>query len=261
MLIWLVATPSVPVREVRVSGLHRLTRAEVVAAAGLDGRVSVFSVDAATIQRKLTAMPWVRSAAITATLPDRVALDISEWQPVAVYQADGAGKPFYLSSQAVALGPAGADPGALLAITGPPGGDPRPGRPVMDVRLLTALVNLQRGLPGLIGEEVRSVSVDCYGNVTMATKQGWLAYFGRVLTPEEFASLDEKLGALKALSGEVDLHSADLTYVNLMNPAAPAVGPARNAKPSAQPTPSPAPTGSKPVPSPSSAIQVVPQCR
>lgn len=232
-----------------------------MAAAGLDRPVSVFSVDAATIQRKLTGMPWVRSAAITTTLPDRVLLDISEWQPVAVYHADGSAKPFYLSSQAVALGPAGADPGALLAITGPPGADPRPGRTALDARLLTALVNIQRGLPGLIGEEVQSVAVDCYGNVTLATRHGWLAYFGRVLTPEEFASLNEKLGALKAISAQVDLHSANLTYVNLMNPAAPAVGPARNAKPSAPPGPSPAPSGIAPVASPSPAIQVVPQCR
>ena len=206
-------------------------------------------------------MPWVRSATITAALPDRVLVDISEWQPVAVYHADPTGKPFYLSSQAVALGPAGADPGALLAISGPPGADPRPGRAVMDVRLLTALVNIQRELPGLIGEEVQSMAVDCYGNVTMTTKHGWAAYFGRVLTPEEFASLEEKLGALKALSAEVDLHSANLTYINLMNPAAPAVGPARNAKPAATPTPSATPPAIRPLATASPAIQVVPQCR
>ena len=69
--------------------------------------------------------------------------------------------------------------------------------------------------------------------------------------PEEFATLRDKLSALKAIAGTanggVDYNSADLDYVNVMNPAEPAVGlhsraPASpSPAPGAQPTPSPAP--------------------
>jgi hypothetical protein len=68
-----------------------------------------------------------------------------------------------------------------------------------------------------------------------------------VLTPEQFTSLRDKLGALRAISGNgnVDYNSLDIEYVNVMNPSEPAVGyKSRNPPPSpgATPTPAPAPT-------------------
>jgi hypothetical protein len=93
----------------------------------------------------------------------------------------------------------------------------------MDADLLTALVNIQRALPGLLGQQVRSFSLDTCGNLTLSAARGWKAYFGRVLTPEEFATLRDKLSALKSISAAVDYNSPDLDYVNVMNPYAPAV--------------------------------------
>jgi len=71
------------------------------------------------------------------------------------------------------------------------------------------------------------------------TKRGWKVYFGRVLTPEEFAALRDKLSALKAIAGNgnVDYSSADLDYVNVMNPSEPAVG--YKSREPAPPSPSP----------------------
>ena len=75
-----------------------------------------------------------------------------------------------------------------------------------------------------------------------------------MLTPEEFASLRDKLAALKAIAGHgnVDYNSPDLLYVNVMNPAEPAAG-YRSRIPA---TPSPSP-GAKPQQSPSP----VPTCK
>jgi hypothetical protein len=69
-----------------------------------------------------------------------------------------------------------------------------------------------------------------------------------VLTPEEFASLHDKLAALKAIAANrnVNFNSVDLQYVNVMNPAEPAVA----YKPHPTPSPSPSP-GASPRPSPS----------
>jgi hypothetical protein len=82
----------------------------------------------------------------------------------------------------------------------------------------------------------------------MIAKRGWRVYFGRVLTPEQFASLRDKLAALKSISGKglVDYGSSDLLYVNVMNPSEPAVG-YKSRQPVA-PSPSP---GATPRPSPS----------
>ncbi len=257
LLVWLLAGPAFDVRRVDVTGAHRLDHAQVVAVAGLERPGSVFAVDAATIRRRLSGATWVRSAAVSAQLPDRIVVQVDEWQPVADYHA-GKGKPYFVSDQGVALGPSPPSDG-LLDIQGPTGPDPKPGRQAMDARLLAALVNLQRGMPILLpGQEVQSFSVDSCGNLTMTARKGWQAQFGRVLTPEEYSSLDAKLGALRSVSTKIDYNNPDLEYVNVMNPSAAAVK-LKSAKPAPTPTPSPLPKGAPPAPSPS--IQMVAPCR
>jgi hypothetical protein len=145
------------------------------------------------------------------------------------------------------LGPA-ASAGTLVDVQGPAGPDPRSGAQALDPALLTALVNIQRGFPALIGQEVAGFIVDSCGDLTLISKKGWRVYFGRVLTPEEFTTLRDKLSALKAISGHgnVDYNSTDLSYVNVMNPAEPAAG----YKSRAPASPSPSPGAPQPSPSP-----------
>jgi cell division septal protein FtsQ len=224
-LVALLLTPTFTVRSIVITGNTRLTDAQIVAAAGLGDPGSVFLVDPGTIERRLVRLTWVRAAAVTAQLPDRVSIRLDEWQPVAIYRA-GAGPLYLLSDQAVALGvAASSDVTALLEIDGPAEQRLKAGRAALDRRLLTALVNIQRALPGLVGQEVQSFTIDVCGNLTLNAKRGWKAQFGRMLTPEEFASLKDKVASLKALAaaGDVNFDSADLQYVNVMNPTLPAV--------------------------------------
>jgi len=212
------------VRSIEVSGNSRLTYDQVVSAAGpITG--SVFLVDPGAVGRRLEASTWIRSASVSSQLLDRVTIRVEEWRPVALYRA-GDGPPYLLSDQAAALGVAGGDElKTLPEIDGPAQPEPKPGRPALDRPLLTALVNIQRGLPALLGEEVQSFTIDACGNLTLNAKRGWKAQFGRMLTPEELASLSDKIAALKALAaaGEVNFGSSDLQYVNVMNPTLPAV--------------------------------------
>jgi hypothetical protein len=119
----------------------------------------------------------------------------------------------------------------------------------LDSELLVALVNIQRILPSLIGQQAGSFVLDSCGDLTMISVRGWKVYFGRVLTPEEFASLRYKMAALKAINGKVNYNSADLDYVNVMNPSEPAAG----FHSRETPPPSPSPGAPKPSPSPSPA--------
>lgn len=242
-LVALVVAPAFQVRRVEVSGNRRLSAAEVVSAAGLQHPGTVFLVDPQAVQARVEAMTWVRSSAVAPRFPDAVEIRVEEWVPVAVYQA-GSGPPYDLSEQAVVLGVAApADLGALLAVDGPAQPAPRPGHASLDRTLLVALINVRRALPGLIGQSARSFAIDACGNLTMTAERGWTVQFGQVLTPEEVQSLKPKVASLKALyaAGDVDFDSADLQYVNVMNPSDVAVklrsGPARSAsgRPSAQP--------------------------
>jgi cell division protein FtsQ len=214
----LVVAPVFQVREVDVSGNQRMDAVNVVAAAGLKSPGSIFLVDPASVERRLASQPWVRSAVVTPRLPDQIGIQIEEWQPVAVYRAGGSA--WYLSDQAVALGTAAAAYESLVEIDGPAQPLVKVGRPALDRRLLVALVNVQRDLPGLIGQDVQSFSLDSCGSLTLVARRGWRALMGQVLTPEELASLADKVAALKtlAVAGDVDFNSPRLDYVNVMSP-------------------------------------------
>jgi cell division septal protein FtsQ len=249
LLAWLWFGPALSVQTVSIDGAQHITRAQVARAAGLGGGTSVLSVDGISARRNLLSQTWVRAATVDPQLPGTVLITVSEWQPIAAYHAGTKGKLFYLSDQAVVLGPTATE-GTLVDVQGPAGADPRVGDHPLDVQLLTALVNIQRGLPGLIGQEVSGFVFDSCGELTLVAKHGWKVYFGRVLTPEEFATLRDKLTALKAIAGQVNYNSADLEYVNVMNPAEAAVG-YKSREPAA---PSPA-AGATPSPSPAAACR------
>src|SRR6185437_13285042 len=155
---------------------------------------SLLMVDGLSDQQRLLAQTWIRAATVQAQLDGTVTVQVSEWQPVAAYHAGATGKLFLLSDQAVVLGPAAAA-GGLTNIQGPAGADPKTGARPLDPALLVALVNTQRLLPGLIGQQVANFVLDSCGDLTMVSVRGWKVYFGRVLTPEEFASLRDKMAA------------------------------------------------------------------
>ena len=253
VLGWLWFGPALSVRTVEVTGAQHLTGAQVAQVAGLAGGASVLSVDAEADRTKLLNQTWVQGATVIPQLPGSVLVEISEWQPVAIYHSGANPQLFLMSDQAVILAPAPSAAG-LIDVQGPSGADPKVGQRPIEQVLLTAIVNMQRGFPALLGQQVSGFIFDSCGNLTLIAKRGWKVYFGRVLTPEEFATLRDKVAALKAIQGRgnVNYNSADLEYVNVMNPAEPAVGfhsthpPSPSPSPGATPRPSPSPTPAPP---------------
>lgn len=258
VLGWLWFGPALSVTTVQVTGAQHLTSAQITQMAGLGGGASVLSVDGEADRLKLLNQTWVQGATVIPQLPGSVLVEISEWQPVAVYHSGANTSLFLMSDQAVILAPAPPATG-LVDVQGPSGADPKVGsRPVEQV-LLTAMVNMQRGFPALLGQSVSGFIFDSCGNLTLIAKRGWKVYFGRVLTPEEFVTLHDKVAALKAIQGRgnVNYNSTDLEYVNVMNPAEPAVGFRSRLNP---PAPSPSP-GATPRPSPSPSPSPAPICK
>jgi cell division septal protein FtsQ len=241
LLIWLLAGSLFGLRQIDVTGTSHLTAAEVRAATGLHGEPSILGLDADTIRRKLEQLPWVRAATVTPVLPSTLRITISEWRAIAAYKA-GAGY-YLLNGEGVVLEEV-PPPSGLLEIDGPATPAPRPGRAVMAPELLTALVNLGRAFPLATGQQVARFEIDVCGDLKLVAKPGFSVIFGRVLTPEEFGRLQQKLDALAALHGHVDYSSKDLDYVNVENPSAPAVH-YKSAKPTS-PAPTPAPSPSAP---------------
>ena len=258
LLGWLWFGPALSVRSVEVTGAEHLTSAQVAQLADLVGGASVLSVDAEADRHKLLNQTWVQGATVIPQLPGTVLVEISEWQPVAAYHSGPNTQLYLMSDQAVVLAPAPSADG-LVDVQGPSGADPKVGQRPIEQVLLTALVNMQRGFPTLLGQQVSGFIFDSCGNLTLIAKRGWKVYFGRVLTPEEFTALHDKVAALKAIQGrgQVNYNSSDLEYVNVMNPAEPAVGFRSRLNP---PTPSPSP-GATPRPSPTPSPSPAPICK
>jgi hypothetical protein len=59
--------------------------------------------------------------------------------------------------------------------------------------------------------------------LTAQTDRGWTIIFGQMVTSDDRATLTPKLAALRALNSRIDFTSAQILYINLENPGAPAV--------------------------------------
>ena len=257
---WLLAGNPTAVHQVTITGLSHLSREQVVAAARLDGNTSVLLIDGDGSRRDLERLPWVRTASVQPLLPDRVAISVEEWTPVAVYRIGAAGKLLYLNDQGTVLAPAVAA-GALPLIQGAGTVEPKTGSRPIDAQLLAALVRIQAALPSVYGQPAAAFQLDCIGSLSLTTTKGVAIYFGRVLTPEEFASLSAKLSALKSIAAaDPDVgNAAKVQYINLEDVQQPAVK-FKSDKPSPAPSPSPAAGAPNPSPSTVTPVQVAP-CR
>jgi cell division septal protein FtsQ len=243
---WALRNDALAVRQVTVTGVRHLTQQQVDGATGLTPGTSVLSVDGDGIRRDLERLAWVRTASVQPLLPDRVAISIVEWQPVAVYRSGAAGQLFYLNDQGDVLALAAAA-GQLPVVQGAGSTQPKVGSRPLEPRLLSALVRLQSAFPAVYGQPVATFELDCVGSLTLTTARGVTVYFGRVLTPEEYASLSPKLSALNSIvTADPDVRNPDkVQYINLEDVQQPAVKFKADKAPA---PPTPAPGAPKPSP-------------
>src|SRR3546814_12124924 len=76
------------VRQVDVTGVNRMARLPVYAAA-LDQPSSAMPlVDLALIRERLLAQPWVADASVSPRLPDTLAIHVVERQPATLWRSD-----------------------------------------------------------------------------------------------------------------------------------------------------------------------------
>ncbi|MCA9563939.1 MAG: FtsQ-type POTRA domain-containing protein [Myxococcales bacterium] len=77
------------VTAVRIDGLDRLSRQEVLELVHLDGRASIFGLDEEWAENQLLENPWVLSANVTRELPRTVRIEIEEREAVGWLYWDG----------------------------------------------------------------------------------------------------------------------------------------------------------------------------
>ncbi|TMD82314.1 MAG: FtsQ-type POTRA domain-containing protein [Chloroflexi bacterium] len=220
IVLFLLAQPAFRPQQVQVSGLRHLTAAQVRSALGLPGDRNIFFLSQADLGQRVQALPWVRSAAVSLALPDRVSVAVTEWKPSAVLQVGEA--TYYVNDLGVVLDPA-AEAGGLPVINRPDFGQARAGQHAVGAELLPMLLQLRSGFSGAYRVSLMSFQLDRREVLSAQTDRGWSIIFGQMVTSADRASLEPKLAALRALSARFDLTSSPIQYVNLENPGAPAV--------------------------------------
>lgn len=75
-------------RSVRVVGLHRLTRAEVLSSAALNRNQPLLRLSKASVAARIEQLPDVRTARISTALPDTVTITVAERVPAAYRHVD-----------------------------------------------------------------------------------------------------------------------------------------------------------------------------
>ena len=219
-VLFLLAQPGLRPRAVNVIGASHESQDAVTQALSLPSQRSIFLVDTTALAARVRSLPWVRRADVSLALPDRVTVRITEWVPAAVLTVGE--RSFYLDQRGRILGPAD-EAGPLPVIGRPLDGAVRPGDQVLDPALLGLLPQIQQGFPQAYGVRVLNFSLDRDQMFTLRTDRGWTIIFGQMATADQFGSLTPKLGALRALSTRINLTSAPINYINVMNPRAPAV--------------------------------------
>jgi len=220
LLLILLAQPVFRPRQLELIGSKHLGSTEVAAALGLPEERSIFLVSHRSLEARLGALSWVQSGHVTFGLPDRVTLVVTEWAPVAILQQGD--RSYYLGERGTVLG--AADEAGSLPILERPGlVKVAVGSRVVEPELFQLLLSLREAFPKAFHLQVMAFRLDAEDNLILRTDRGWSIVFGRMTTNDERASLEAKLAALQALATRVDLQSAPIAYINLMNPRTPAV--------------------------------------
>jgi cell division protein FtsQ len=218
--LFLLAQPAFRPRQVDVIGTTHLTPAQISTALSLPADRNIFFLNRGELEQRLMAMPWVRSASVTLGLPDRVTAKITEWKPSAVLQVGEA--TYALNDLGQVLDPA-AEAGGLTVISRPDFGPVAYGQRAVDRELLPMLLQLKAGFAPAFKISLMSFRLDRRQVLTAQTDRGWTIIFGQMVTSDDRATLTPKLAALRALNSRIDFTSAQIQYINLENPGAPAV--------------------------------------
>ncbi len=80
-LLW--QNPDYAVSEITVTGDGTLTRQQIIEASGIREGLNIFSVNLASAQEKVAALPQVERAELQRTLPNKIAIHVAERKPVA----------------------------------------------------------------------------------------------------------------------------------------------------------------------------------
>lgn len=222
---FLVYVPTRPLRSVDIVGAEGMVRQELLAVAGIDGKTTYFSLDAAKAEQSLETLPGIAAASVAKRFPDGVKISVVPRVPLAVALAevDGRTVPVVFDDEGVVFRMAG---NVAAASSGPVISGLRFERPREGMRLpaflkplLAQLAELKRDSPALLDalSEIRVVpgAYDTYELVVYPARTGPRVRIGSELNQEVLRYmmlLLDVLASREIETDELDFRTGTATY-------------------------------------------------
>jgi cell division protein FtsQ len=183
-VIWALAgSHLLVVRSVTVTGLHRVTRSRVTAAAGIRYGTPLTRVSTSAVRRRVETITQVQSAQVSRSWPDGIDIAVTERTPALAVRGTGGYRlvdPAGITVASVARRPPGT---ALFIPSGPVRGNPA----------VAAAAAVTRQLPAQISRRLVSVTAPAASDVTLHLAQGVTVFWG---SSEQSAVKERTLAAL-----------------------------------------------------------------
>lgn len=210
---WLRTAPLFAVRTVEVQGARRLSRATVLAAAGIEPGANLLALDREAIEDRVEALPGVRLARVVRRLPNRVAVVLEEREPYTLVNVAG-GSPesrlHWIDAVGHLVGPGGrpgVPPLPILSGVEPPA--PEVDRPVGDrLGAGLALLRAVQRAGSRVSARISEIDVSHPNDPVLFTVDGAEVWVG----PDAW---DERLARLDAVLGELDGRGEGVEGVDL----------------------------------------------
>jgi cell division septal protein FtsQ len=214
LMLWVTNSRLFDLAHLDVRGTSILTSQRVADMAGVGRETNLLWTSTGELRARLESDPWVASATVSRTLPGSLKITIKERVPAAVV----AGTTTIVASDGVVLG--------AYPIPGLP---PLPELVVRDAslapgqRLPLALPHLSvaAAMPAEVGDSVAQILLTDDGVVTVRLADGARAVFG------DAHRTGEKWAALKALLSWTARKGVTPGWIDLREPSAPALRPAK----------------------------------
>jgi cell division protein FtsQ len=178
--------PLFTVETVKVTGLHHLTNAQVLALAKVSPEATLLRLPKRQIVERVEASPWVSSARLSRSFPHRLVLEITERAPVAIVDAGAKGR-WLVAGDGYWIAKRSKEPtGSLILIKDAPGLHPSAGAKSGSRELANALAVI-RGLSPQLKKQLKFLSVLTVEKTMLVLKNDIQVFIG---SADEIAKKD-----------------------------------------------------------------------
>jgi cell division septal protein FtsQ len=200
------------VRRILATPTQHVSEADIRAATATAAGVNLLRLGTGELERRLRALPYVRTAHVYRHFPDAVEVDLSEYEPQAVVQVKG-GSRWLVAADGRVLASAGDDVKTLVLVTAVTLDPPEPGttlRATVDALALAGL--LREGVLWPADLAVARVVLSPVGDLTLVLAAGGEVRLG------EGRQLEEKLMAAREIIKQYSSEKKTIEYVDVQDP-------------------------------------------